>query len=212
MLFCCSMASALGGSLAQLQYLSLVSKVCQELENHYNLNDKTLAEFLIDLASQSDTVEGFAQALAANDAAFGDAFISNLFTIIKKMRPHVSKQQQPSPPQVLTFSSVLLFRLPLIMLVQTPFFARRWIPKKTPEPPQHPAHEVALAVLRRSGPKGVLALVPPRRGRRSLLGTPVPDRVLVLVQNLHDDSTSTFYFFVSSAMTRKCHFRAIRFS
>jgi hypothetical protein len=35
--------------LAKLEHLSLVSKICTELDNHYNMNDKDLAEFIIDL-------------------------------------------------------------------------------------------------------------------------------------------------------------------
>lgn len=31
--------------LEKLEHLSLVSKLCTELENHYNLNDKDLGEF-----------------------------------------------------------------------------------------------------------------------------------------------------------------------
>ena len=37
--------------LAQLEELSLVSKVCTELENHLGLNDKTLGMFLTCLTS-----------------------------------------------------------------------------------------------------------------------------------------------------------------
>jgi ATP-dependent RNA helicase DHX8/PRP22 len=32
--------------LARLEHLSLVSKICTELDNHYSLNDKDLAEFM----------------------------------------------------------------------------------------------------------------------------------------------------------------------
>ena len=43
--------------LRKLEQLSLVSKVCTELDNHYNLNDKDLAEFIIDLAEKNPTLE-----------------------------------------------------------------------------------------------------------------------------------------------------------
>ena len=33
--------------LEKLEKFSLVSKICTELENHLNLNDKDLAEFII---------------------------------------------------------------------------------------------------------------------------------------------------------------------
>ena len=36
--------------LLQLEGLSLVSKVCTELENHLGISDKVLAEFIIELA------------------------------------------------------------------------------------------------------------------------------------------------------------------
>ena len=38
--------------LGNLQHLSLVSKVCTELDNHLGISDKTLAEFIIDLAPE----------------------------------------------------------------------------------------------------------------------------------------------------------------
>ena len=31
--------------LAQLEYLSLVSKICGELENHFGINDKVLGTY-----------------------------------------------------------------------------------------------------------------------------------------------------------------------
>lgn len=37
--------------LTKLEHLSLVSKICTELDNHYNMNDKDLAEFIIDLVN-----------------------------------------------------------------------------------------------------------------------------------------------------------------
>ena len=44
-------------AVAKLQALSLVNKVCGELQNHLGVSDKTLAEFIIDLAKQhSDSV------------------------------------------------------------------------------------------------------------------------------------------------------------
>ena len=44
--------------MRKLQHLSLVSKICTELENHLGIGDKTLAEFIIDLADSHDTVPG----------------------------------------------------------------------------------------------------------------------------------------------------------
>jgi len=44
-------------ALAKLQYLSLVSKVVTELDNHLGLKDKDLAEFIIKLADESKDLQ-----------------------------------------------------------------------------------------------------------------------------------------------------------
>eukprot|EP00656_Telonema_subtile_P006077 TRINITY_DN1278_c0_g2_i1.p1 TRINITY_DN1278_c0_g2~~TRINITY_DN1278_c0_g2_i1.p1 ORF type:complete len:1004 (-),score=278.41 TRINITY_DN1278_c0_g2_i1:118-3129(-) len=73
--------------MEELQYFSLVSKVCTELDNHLGIGDKTLAEFIIDLAEKNPTPEGFASALDSNGAEMDPAFSSNLLGLIQKMRP-----------------------------------------------------------------------------------------------------------------------------
>lgn len=45
--------------MEKLQELSLVSKVCQALENHLGMSDKTLAEFVIDLVRGSSSCAAF---------------------------------------------------------------------------------------------------------------------------------------------------------
>ncbi|CAM6098024.1 unnamed protein product [Calypogeia fissa] len=71
----------------KLEYLSLVSKVCTELESHVGCADKTLAEFIIDLAQQSETVESFAKQLKANGAEMPEYFVKTLLTIIHAILP-----------------------------------------------------------------------------------------------------------------------------
>ncbi|KAF7494155.1 ATP-dependent RNA helicase DHX8 [Sarcoptes scabiei] len=73
--------------LERLQYLSLVSKVCTELENHLGFNDKDMAEFIIALADGHSTFDSFKTALVENEAQFTDSFIANLLRIIQHMRP-----------------------------------------------------------------------------------------------------------------------------
>ncbi|KAF7286144.1 hypothetical protein GWI33_007392 [Rhynchophorus ferrugineus] len=75
----------------KLEYLSLVSKICTELENHLGMNDKDLAEFIIFLSEKNNTVETFKKALIENGAEFSDSFISNLLRIIQHMRPKKNK-------------------------------------------------------------------------------------------------------------------------
>uniref|UniRef100_A0A8C5S403 ATP-dependent RNA helicase DHX8 n=1 Tax=Laticauda laticaudata TaxID=8630 RepID=A0A8C5S403_LATLA len=56
--------------LATLEYLSLVSKVCTELDNHLGINDKDLAEFVISLAERNTNFDTFKTALVKNGAEF----------------------------------------------------------------------------------------------------------------------------------------------
>ncbi|XP_075166132.1 ATP-dependent RNA helicase pea [Haematobia irritans] len=73
--------------LQKLEHLSLVSKLCTELDNHLGINDKDLAEFIIDLQSKNPTFETFRKALIDNGAEFPDSLITNLERIIKLMKP-----------------------------------------------------------------------------------------------------------------------------
>ncbi|KAJ8917644.1 hypothetical protein NQ315_005091 [Exocentrus adspersus] len=75
----------------KLEYLSLVSKVCTELENHLGMNDKDLAEFIIHLSEKNNTPDSFKKALIENGAEFSDSFMSNLLRIIQHMKPKNGK-------------------------------------------------------------------------------------------------------------------------
>jgi len=65
-----------------LQYLSLLSKVCAELESHTGAADKVLAEFIIHLARSSDNLNHFIAKLKDNDAHFPDYLVRTLFTLV----------------------------------------------------------------------------------------------------------------------------------
>ncbi|XP_059470010.1 ATP-dependent RNA helicase DHX8 [Neocloeon triangulifer] len=71
--------------LQKLEQLSLISKVCTELENHLGMSDKDLAEFIIALAKKNATFQAFKKALAENGADFSDSLIGNLLRIIQHM-------------------------------------------------------------------------------------------------------------------------------
>ncbi|CAH2215945.1 jg21372 [Pararge aegeria aegeria] len=73
--------------VAKLEHLSLVSKICTELDNHLGLNDKDLAEFIIDLADKNPSFDNFKNALIENGAEFSDSFMTNLLRIIQHMKP-----------------------------------------------------------------------------------------------------------------------------
>ncbi|KAJ8251904.1 hypothetical protein GJAV_G00226740 [Gymnothorax javanicus] len=80
------MADASEIELKKLEYLSLVSKVCTELDNHLGINDKDLAEFVISLADKHSTFDGFKAVLLKNGAEFTDSLISNLLRLIQTMK------------------------------------------------------------------------------------------------------------------------------
>ncbi|XP_076154498.1 ATP-dependent RNA helicase DHX8-like [Alosa pseudoharengus] len=73
--------------LQRLEYLSMVSKVCTELDNHLGLNDKDLAEFIISLAEKHPTFDCFKAALLKNGADFTDSLVTNLLRLIQTMHP-----------------------------------------------------------------------------------------------------------------------------
>lgn len=74
-------------SMEELQKLSLVSKICTELDNHLGLSDRTLAEFIIHLAEEFPEPPAFRHALAENGAEFPDSLSDNLLRIIGAMKP-----------------------------------------------------------------------------------------------------------------------------
>ena len=81
--------------LEKLERLSLVSKVCTELENHLGINDKDLAEFIIHLAEENVTFDKFKKALIENSGEnFPDSFIANLLRVIQKMDPKLKQAQE----------------------------------------------------------------------------------------------------------------------
>ena len=76
-------------ALAKLEYLSLVSKICTELDNHMSMNDKDLAEFMISLAKKGKKLPKFKQLLKKDGADFPDSFINNIFRLIQTMQPSI---------------------------------------------------------------------------------------------------------------------------
>ena len=88
--------------LQKLEHLSLVSKVCTELENHYEINDKDLAEFIIEIADKHPEFDDFKNTLTKNGAEFTDSFFENLFRLIKHMKPAKPSSGKNSIANVLT--------------------------------------------------------------------------------------------------------------
>lgn len=80
--------------LKKLEYLSLVSKVCSELETHLGFGDKVLAEFITDLGRNCETVDEFDSKLKENGAEMPDYFVRTLLTIIHAILPPKPKESK----------------------------------------------------------------------------------------------------------------------
>ncbi|KAL3574877.1 hypothetical protein D5086_022978 [Populus alba] len=79
--------------LKKLEYLSLVSKVCSELETHLGFGDKILAEFITELGRSCDTVDEFDAKLKENGAEMPDYFVRTLLTIIHAILPPKAEKE-----------------------------------------------------------------------------------------------------------------------
>ena len=81
--------------LASLELLSLVSKVTSELQNHLGINDKTLAEFVINQHEQcGGKLPEFKLAMAALGAEFPNSLVESVDRLILTMHPKHKKQKQ----------------------------------------------------------------------------------------------------------------------
>ncbi|KAK4415693.1 putative pre-splicing factor ATP-dependent RNA helicase DEAH5 [Sesamum alatum] len=79
--------------LKKLEYLSLVSKVCSELETHLGFGDKVLAEFITEMGRSCETVDEFDVRLKENGAEMPDYFVRTLLTIIHAILPPKPKSK-----------------------------------------------------------------------------------------------------------------------
>ena len=86
--------------LRKLEHLSLVFKVCIELENHVGLTDRDIAEFVIALAEKHQTWEHFKSVLLENGAEFSDSLVANLLRLTQHMKSASSKTRDVNLSQV----------------------------------------------------------------------------------------------------------------
>lgn len=76
--------------IQKLQELSLISKICQELENHLGVEERALAEFLIHLAKQNEDFEKFVSAVAQADdgqESFPRALLTSVHRSVLALNP-----------------------------------------------------------------------------------------------------------------------------
>ncbi|KAI3972098.1 hypothetical protein MKW92_038285, partial [Papaver armeniacum] len=92
--------------LKKLEYLSLVSKVCIELESHIGFTDKVLAEFITEIGRHSDSTDEFDTKLKNNGAEMPDYLVRTLFTIIHAILLPSSKSMKNSHEPVFKSFSI----------------------------------------------------------------------------------------------------------
>ena len=80
--------------LASLEVLSLVSKVTSELQNHLGINDKTLAEFVIDQHSKCTSLSEFKSTLEGMGAELPQSLIESIDRLVLTMHPKYKKSQK----------------------------------------------------------------------------------------------------------------------
>lgn len=73
--------------LANLEFLSLVSKVTSEIQNHVGVSDKTLAEFVIDQHAGCKGVAEFKSQLEAMGAEFPQSLVESIDRLILTLHP-----------------------------------------------------------------------------------------------------------------------------
>lgn len=73
--------------LESLELLSLVSKVTSELQNHLGVNEKTLAEFIIDQHSKCNSLPEFRARLESLEAGFPQSLVESIDRLILTMHP-----------------------------------------------------------------------------------------------------------------------------
>jgi ATP-dependent RNA helicase DHX8/PRP22 len=78
--------------LYNLEFLSLVAKITQEIDNHTGINNKTLAEFVIELHDQSKTLADFKAKLKEVGADFPESFVENIDRLVLTLHPKHKKK------------------------------------------------------------------------------------------------------------------------
>ncbi|CAI2325177.1 unnamed protein product [Caenorhabditis sp. 36 PRJEB53466] len=80
----------------QLEQLSLVSKVLSELENHFGMANKDIAEFVIELAKENPTFDKFKKELQNQglDEQFDDSLTATVLRIVQSMSSTKKKSKK----------------------------------------------------------------------------------------------------------------------
>lgn len=90
--------------LDRLEHLSLVSRVINELENHFGATEKDIAEFMIGLAKTNPTFDKFKTSLEEYGLTdgFDDSLIQHILRLVLSMERKKKKQQGVAAASVTT--------------------------------------------------------------------------------------------------------------
>ncbi|XP_062225195.1 probable pre-mRNA-splicing factor ATP-dependent RNA helicase DEAH5 [Phragmites australis] len=92
-------AGAVGEGMRRLTQLSLVSKVCSELEAHLGVADRVLAEFIVDLGRASASAADFDARLRDHGAELPDYLARSLYAVISAIPDHAPTPAAAAAPR-----------------------------------------------------------------------------------------------------------------
>ncbi|KAF9586623.1 DEAH-box ATP-dependent RNA helicase prp22 [Lunasporangiospora selenospora] len=105
--------------LEQFEYLELVNKIRNELLNHTSIDDKTVAEFVIDIHENSSDYATFKKEIQEMDD-FSDSFVGNLDRLIRTMHPKHKKAAESVPIDKKAIADDKAHRFPGLALPNVP--------------------------------------------------------------------------------------------
>ncbi|KAF8820614.1 hypothetical protein IE077_000443, partial [Cardiosporidium cionae] len=76
----------------KLERLNLIFRVTTELNNHWGVTDRDLAEFIIHLGQESDCLDDFQLRVADNGAELSSSLAETLYKLIRKLSPAKSRE------------------------------------------------------------------------------------------------------------------------
>jgi ATP-dependent RNA helicase DHX8/PRP22 len=104
-LFLTSQPAMSSADLVKLQRLSLVARVCQELDTHLGVGEKDLAEFIIHFGEESVSLSEFQAKLRDNGAPLDASLTDSIYGLIKRMLPKAPVNIRPEKKELQEYVS-----------------------------------------------------------------------------------------------------------
>ncbi|KAL3452161.1 putative RNA helicase-like splicing factor [Aspergillus insuetus] len=80
--------------LQSLEHLSLISRITNELQNHLGINDKVVAEFVVDMHLKCASFSEFKTQLEENGAEFPNSLLESVDRLVLTMHPKYKSRNQ----------------------------------------------------------------------------------------------------------------------